>query len=276
MAGPPKVVLTIAGSDSSAGAGIQADLKTFTALQTHGLTVVTSVVAETPLEVKTVHPLPEELVVDQCELLQEAFPIRAAKTGLLGSATVIEALLPSLRKLPGPIVVDPVAVASTGDSLVGASYARALHSFIGQVASLVTPNRLEAASFLGRDIRSSEEGRDAALELSQRFGCAVLLKGGHFQGQESTDWLADDSGIHSISRGRVELGDVHGTGCTLSAAIVAQLARQEELDRPDFLLASESARDYLHHSLQKGWQWETQRGETVKALAHLPPPMQSS
>ena len=260
----PPVALTLAGSDCPSGAGLQADLKTFSSLGVYGLTVVTSVVAEVPGSVAATLPLPAGLVAQQYDLLLQSFPVAALKTGLLGSAEIIEELTPRLASFTGPVILDPVAVATSGHSLVAGDYGDALRNLIAKAATLVTPNRAEAEWLLGAPIHSADEARDAALRLAANLGCAVLLKGGHFDGAESTDWLADSSEVLAISRVRIPGGtSLHGTGCTYSAAITAELALGKGLHG-----AIEHARTYLHRACVHPYDWATSGCGNTKALAH--------
>lgn len=222
------IVLTIAGSDNSGGAGLQADLKTFTTLGVYGTTAVTCVVAEHPGRVLNITPLSPQRVTDQIKLVLEAFPVAALKTGLLHSAEIIravdKAVQPALNR-GVPLVMDPVMVASTGKVLMSKKAFHALRDFLPQ-ARLVTPNRDELAILAGRTIKNFAQLRDAALELLQQLhGPALLAKGGHFHTPLATDLLVLPNGkIHSYQAPRVAGLDPHGTGCTYSAAITAHLA----------------------------------------------------
>lgn len=265
----PPVALTIAGSDCSAGAGIQADLKAFSACGVYGLTAVTCVVAEVPGEVGRIHPQPPELVGEQIRMLLGAYPVRAIKTGLLATAEIVRAVSRILEGVALPVVVDPISVASTGDELGSEGFREALVEFIRDRATLVTPNRAEARQLLG-----SESGNPAedAIEISDRLGCAVLLKGGHFDGAESVDWLAQNGRVELVTGPRIEGLDVHGTGCTYSAAITARLAESYDL-RTAVLLA----RAYLNDALRGHFVWTRPDGAPpVKALAHFPKPGEAS
>jgi hydroxymethylpyrimidine/phosphomethylpyrimidine kinase len=223
------VVLTIAGSDNSGGAGLQADLKTFTTLQVYGTTAVTCVVAEHPGRVLNITPLPAERVADQVRLVLEAFPVAAIKTGMLYSAEIIAAVSKTVAPALAqgvPLVVDPVMVASSGKVLLKKDAIRALRKFIAS-ATLVTPNRDEAELLAGRPIRSLRELKPAALALARTFGGpAFLVKGGHLRTDQAVDVLAfADGRVHEFTAARIPNVDPHGTGCTYSAAITAGLAR---------------------------------------------------
>lgn len=225
MHAPPPVALTIAGSDCSAGAGLQADLKTFQHFHIHGLTAVTCVVSETANIVQAIHPVPPEIVADQLALLLESFPVAAIKTGLLFSAPHILAILTVLRRHPGiPLVIDPVMIASTGAPLLEPEAMEILRDQLLPLAALVTPNLPEAEALSGESLRSVDDLERVALLLRDRFGPAFLVKGGHLEGPHCTDILAAHHGLHRFSDLRIPLPGSHGTGCTLSAAITAQLA----------------------------------------------------
>jgi len=223
------VVLTIAGSDNSGGAGLQADLKTFTTLGVYGTTAVTCVVAEHPGRVLNITPIPPERVADQIRLVLETFPVAAIKTGMLYSAEIItavaEAITPAL-KTGVPLVVDPVMVASSGKVLMKKDAIRALRKLIAR-ATLVTPNRDEAALLWGRPITGLKTLTEAALELARGFRHPqVLAKGGHLKTGLALDVLAyADGRIREFGVKRIPGIDPHGTGCTYSAAIAAGLAK---------------------------------------------------
>ena len=217
------MVLTIAGSDNSGGAGLQADLKTFTTLGVYGTSAVTCVVAEHPGRVLHITPVPPRRIADQIRLVLEAFPVVAIKTGMLYSAAIIaaieKALAPALAR-DVPLVVDPVMVASSGQVLMKTDAIRALKKLIRR-ATLVTPNRDEAALLWGQPIKNQQMLAQAALGLAQSFrGTQILAKGGHLRGNTAVDVLAfSDGRVHEFAVKRIPGVDPHGTGCTYSAAI---------------------------------------------------------
>jgi len=223
------VVLTIAGSDNSGGAGIQADLKTFTTLGVYGTTAVTCVVAEHPGRLLNITPIPPGRVADQIRLVLEAFPVVAIKTGMLYSAEIIaavaEAVAPALKR-GVPLVIDPVMVASTGRVLLKKDAIRALRKFIA-CATVVTPNRDEAALLWGKPITDLKTLEEAALGLAKGFRHpSILAKGGHLKTGQAVDVLATPDGqSREFSAKRIPGADAHGTGCTYSAAITAGLAK---------------------------------------------------
>lgn len=229
----PPVVLSIAGSDCSAGAGAQADLKTITALGCYGLTALTSVVAEVPAKVTRIQLLDADMVQDQIRVLAEAFPIAAAKAGMLGGSVQIKAVVAAWDSLAGrgvPLVVDPVMVATSGDRLLSDEALDALTMQLFPLARILTPNMDEAGVLLGRAVRSSEEMERGAVELSEKYGCAVLLKGGHLTGDNAPDVLVDAGVVYWLDGVRVHDVHTHGTGCTYSAAIAAGLAQSLSLE----------------------------------------------
>ncbi|MDD5261632.1 MAG: bifunctional hydroxymethylpyrimidine kinase/phosphomethylpyrimidine kinase [Methylacidiphilales bacterium] len=225
--------LTIAGSDNSGGAGIQADLKTFTTLGVFGAAAVTCVVAEHPGRVESIHPVPPKEVARQIALVFEAFPVGAAKTGMLYSKAIIEVVARELELLPRkkrpPLVVDPVMVASSGALLMKKEAVRALMNRLLPLAALVTPNLNEAEVLLGRRIRNVDEAESAAVDCFQIWGVPFLIKGGHLQGSEAVDFLYDGRRMMSLNAARVPRVKTHGTGCTYSSAITACLARRQTL-----------------------------------------------
>jgi len=226
-ASPAPVALTIAGSDNSGGAGLQADLKTFHAFGVYGTAAVTCVVAEHPGRVSRIDPLPPESVAEQIALTAEAFPVAAVKTGMLYSTEIIEAVAAALAsRLPGvPLVLDPVMVSSSGTVLLRPEAIEALKRLLLPRAALVTPNRDEAELLLGTPIRDSAALRDAARELAQRFGVPFLVKGGHLRNDEALDILHDGKEERHYAAPMLPGVNPHGTGCTFSAAIAAGLAR---------------------------------------------------
>ncbi len=245
MQPPPPVALSIAGSDCSSGAGIQADLKTFQHFRVHGLTAVTCVVSETANIVRAVHPVPPEIVADQVSLLLDSFPVAAIKTGMLFSAAHVTAVAEILKRHPGiPLVVDPVMIASTGARLLEDDAIAAYREQLLPLAGLITPNLAEAETLLGEKITCASDLEAAALALSARFGTAVLAKGGHLEGDGCLDLLAIDGTVQSFTADRIPVPGSHGTGCTLSAAIAARLALGDSLSS-----ATAAAKTYLGRTL---------------------------
>ncbi|GAA6755545.1 phosphomethylpyrimidine kinase [Thermus sp. 2.9] len=241
-----RVALTIAGSDSGGGAGVQADLKTFFRFGVYGASALTLVTAQNTLGVQRVHLLPPELVYAQIQSVAEDLPVHAAKTGALGSGEIVAAVAEAVARFGlRPLVVDPVMVAKGGDSLLAEEAVAALKERLFPLADLITPNRLEAEALLGRPIRTLEEAKEAAQALLALGPKAVLLKGGHLEGEEAVDLLATREGVQAYAAPRVATRNTHGTGCTLSAAIAALLALGKPLAE-----AVAEAKAYLTRALK--------------------------
>ena len=227
LSAPVPVALTVAGSDNSGGAGLQSDLKTFSAHGIYGTTAVTCVVSEHPGRVSRIDPLPPEAVAEQIALTAEAFPVAAVKTGMLYSAEIIEAVAATLdAKLTRiPLVIDPVMVATSGAVLLKPDAIEALKKRLLPRAALVTPNRDEAELLLDGPITDHATLCEAARELARRFGVPFLVKGGHLQQDEALDVLHDGTDEwHYVAR-MIPGANPHGTGCTFSAAVASGLAR---------------------------------------------------
>ncbi len=256
------VALTIAGSDCSAGAGVQADLKTFQYFSVHGLTAVTCIVSETANVVRAVHPVPVEIVSDQISLLLESFPVAAIKTGMLFSAAHVTAVAEILRKFPEiPLVVDPVMIASTGAPLLEPDAMAAYRELLLPLARVITPNLPEAEALLGERIPGAAALESAARRLAENFSTAVLLKGGHLEGAECLDLLVDAGEVYRFSAARIPVAGSHGTGCTLSAAIAAGISLGESLSK-----AVEMAKAYLGETLRQSYQFHFPGSEVIHAL----------
>lgn len=216
------IALTIAGSDPSAGAGIQADLRMFFAQGVFGMSVLTALTAQNPMEVTAVYPIPAEFVARQLATIH-VLPIAAIKTGMLWSSEIIEIIASSCSKQPHiPLVIDPVMISTSGHRLISAQAIDAYRKYLFPLASLITPNLEEAEVLLGESI-SQKHTPEAAEAISKGFGCAVLLKGGHMEA-DPIDVLFDGT-IHKWQHKRKMGINTHGTGCMLSAAITAHLAK---------------------------------------------------
>jgi hydroxymethylpyrimidine/phosphomethylpyrimidine kinase len=240
------VVLTIAGSDSGGGAGIQADLKTFSAFQTFGTTAVTAITVQDTRGVTGVHAVPAEIVAAQIAVVAEDLSPGAVKTGMLASRALVDTVADAIEAAGLPnFVLDPVMVASSGDRLLQEDAEVRVRERLVPLASLVTPNLDEASLLLGRDIRTPEAMRRAAAELVEIGAGAALLKGGHLPGEELVDVLFAAGEWSEWRRPRLASRNTHGTGCTLSAAIAAGLAH----DRP-LRTAVEDALDYVHRAIR--------------------------
>jgi hydroxymethylpyrimidine/phosphomethylpyrimidine kinase len=224
----PPVVLTIAGSDSSCGAGAQADLKTFGALGCHGLTAITCIVAETPGKVRSIQAVSPQIVRDQLEVLLSAYPVAAIKTGMLFSTPIIRVVAEVLGgfKQRLPLVIDPVMVATSGDPLLKSGAVAAYEKLLFPLATLLTPNLDELGILTGLQPSSIPEMLVAGKRLTAGTGSAVLLKGGHLKGKIATDiLLTPDWEEHRYTAPFIRHLKTHGTGCTYSAAIAAGLAK---------------------------------------------------
>lgn len=220
------IVLTIAGSDSSGGAGIQADLKTFSALGAYGASVITALTAQNTQGVTSVHAVPQEFVTAQLDAVFSDLDIKAVKIGMLANAGVVEAVANWLEDYQDlPIVLDPVMVATSGDPLLESDAEALLRDRLVPLADVLTPNLPEAGRLLDQPVAEEEvEVRAQARALHDLGPSAVLIKGGHAQGPEVVDTLFDGTRFDRIAMPRVETKNTHGTGCTLSSAIAACLA----------------------------------------------------
>ena len=260
----PPVVLTIAGSDSSAGAGLQADLKTFSALGIFGVTAVTCVVAEVPGKVSRIDAVDARNVREQIELLLAHFPVAAIKTGLLCSPEIVETVAAALEQTARvPLVVDPVMIATSGDALLQPAAVEIYCSRLFPRATLVTPNMAEAAALTEQPVRNLDEMRFAGEQLARKFGTRLLLKGGHLGGKSATDLLFGGAAVAEFSAPFVHGVSTHGTGCTYSAAIAARLALGDELE-----VAIARAKDFVSRAISGYFSWTMSSGE-VQALNHL-------
>ena len=261
--------LTIAGSDSSAGAGIQADLKTFTALGVYGLTAVTCVVAEVPGKVSRIEPVTEKMVREQVEVLLKNFRVGAIKTGLLCSADIIcavaQAIHASVRKRPRrvPVVIDPVMIATSGDRLLEFEAVESYKTKLFPLATLITPNLDEATLLLETTIKDRKQMKNAAKSLVKKYCASVLLKGGHLRGDKAIDLLFHHAELTEFSVPFVRGVETHGTGCTYSAAITAGLASGFSLEQ-----AIRRAKKFVTESIKRRFHWESKSGDILDALRH--------
>lgn len=240
------IVLTIAGSDSSGGAGIQADLKTFSALNTYGASVIAALTAQNTQGVQGVHVVPADFIEAQIASVFDDLDIRAVKIGMVGASPAIEAVHAGLSRYKKvPVVVDPVMVATSGDPLLDPGSEKTLCETLFPLADLITPNLQEAAHLLGKGMAGVEqEMRDQARELMKFGPKSVLVKGGHQIGTEAVDIYFDGQEFHRLSGPRIDTKNTHGTGCTLSSAIAAGLALG--LDQ---MAALAQAKNYLSQAL---------------------------
>lgn len=244
---PTVTALTIAGSDSSGGAGIQADLRAFEALGVHGASVVTLVTAQGTRGVRKVDPLRAELVRAQLDAVFEDLPPKAVKTGALGNAAVVEIVADALRtQAPAHLVIDPVVNPTLGRALLDDSGFTAFVRELIPMATLVVPNRDEASRLAGRQVRTLAQAKSACKAIAGLGARAVLLKGGHFTGTESVDLLFDNGEFSELRSQRLAVPPMHGLGCTLSALVAALLARGMPLRT-----AVSRAHAIVHHALER-------------------------
>lgn len=240
-----RIALTIAGSDSGGGAGIQADLKTFHQFGAYGTSVVCAVTAQNTLGVRAWQALPAALVTDQIDATVEDLPPQAVKTGMLGTAELVEVVADAISRWRLPnYVLDPVMVASSGDRLLTPDAERVIARRLLPLATLVTPNLDEAQILSGEEVRTTAQMERAARALLRQGAQVVLVKGGHLEGETIVDLLVSARGAHPFTYPRIETSATHGTGCTLSAAIAAGLA----LDRP-LTRAVEDGLDFVHRAI---------------------------
>ena len=226
------VALTIAGSDSSGGAGIQADLKTFAALGVYGASVITALTAQNTLGVSGIHQVPAEFVAAQIDAVFSDLDVGAVKIGMVAQPAVIDAIVAGLQRWsPKHVVLDPVMVATSGDRLLAVEAVEALRTRLIPLASVITPNLPEAAALLDEPVAMDEAAVEKQGERLLAMGCrAVLIKGGHGQGPESIDHLINSSATLALAAPRIATRNTHGTGCSLSSAIAAGLARGESME----------------------------------------------
>ena len=238
-----RITLTIAGSDSIAGAGIQADLKTFAAHGVYGASAVTAVTAQSTAGVTNIFPLPAEIVRAQIEAAAQDTDIAAVKTGMLATADIVETVSDSIRQLhTSHVVIDPVMTASAGGArtLLAPESVSILKAQLLPLAAVVTPNLSEAAVLAGIDVNSLDFGREAARRIAGLGPTAVVIKGGHSIGPDAIDLLFFQGSFLEFAAPRVQLADVHGTGCTFASAIAARLALGDDIPQ-----AVEQAKRYI-------------------------------
>ena len=263
------VALTVAGSDCSAGAGIQADLKTFTALGVYGVTAVTGLVAEVPRKVSRIEPVTVTTVRAQLELLLKNFHVGAIKTGLLCSAEIVSAVAEAIQNSkkktarPIPLVVDPVMIATSGDNLLEPEAVESYKNKLFPLATLITPNLDEAALLLETTISDRKQMENAAKTLANKYGSSILLKGGHLSGDNAIDLLFHHGELTEFSAPFVRDVETHGTGCTYSAAITAGLASGLTLSE-----AIARSKRFVTKSIARHFRWKGGPAGTIDALNH--------
>lgn len=243
----PPIALTIAGSDSGGGAGIQADLKTFHQFGVHGTSAIVAVTAQNTIGVQTIHTVPEDIVAAQLASLAADLPPAAVKTGMLGTASMVRLIAAALRNYSWrQVTMDPVMVATAGDRLLTQEAEAVLREQLLPLATLVTPNLDEAEILTGLEVRDPEAMLRAGQRLLAMGAGAALMKGGHLPGSETVDLLVGPGTLRRFSHPRLLTTSTHGTGCTLSAAITAGLARGMELER-----AVEDGLDFVHRAIRE-------------------------
>ena len=263
------IALTIAGSDCSAGAGIQADLKTFAALGVYGLTAVTCIVAEVPRKVSRIEPATATIVREQIEVLLRNFRVGAIKTGLLCSAKIVCAVAQAIQDSERiaarsiPFVLDPVMIATSGDNLLEPQAIESYKNKLFPLATLITPNLDEAISLLGTTIEDQKQMENAAKALAKKYGVSILLKGGHLHGDNAIDLLFHNGELTEFSAPFVRGVETHGTGCTYSAAITAGLASGFSLEQ-----AIRRAKKFVTESIKRSFRWRRNSRRTIEALNH--------
>ncbi len=238
--------LTIAGSDSGGGAGIQADLKTFAAHGVYGASVVTAITAQNTVAVRAIHEVPAAVVAAQVDAVLEDIGADAVKTGMLSSAEIIGVVAERLRAhRTDRLVVDPVMVAKSGDRLLREDAVAALRELLLPLAAVVTPNAAEASVLAGLDVVDERTAHEAARRIRALGPGLVIVKGGHLGGERSDDVVFDGASFEVLSAPRIDTPHTHGTGCTFSAAIAAELARgRSPLD------AARAAKAFLHGAIE--------------------------
>ncbi|MCG8686987.1 MAG: bifunctional hydroxymethylpyrimidine kinase/phosphomethylpyrimidine kinase [Desulfobacterales bacterium] len=250
--------LTIAGSDSGGGAGIQADLKTFSALGVFGMSAITALTAQNTRVVTGIFPAPPEFIGEQIDAVMEDIGTDAVKVGMLHSPEVIETVASKLERWNCPnVVVDPVMISKSGDKLLRDDAVTALKERLLPLATVITPNLPEASVLLGRNIETAQDMPKAAKDLAQLGAANVLVKGGHLTGQTSHDLLYEKAldNMHEFEGKRVDTPNSHGTGCTLSSAIAAGLAKG-----CDLVQAVSQAKRYIEEALKAGSDYTVGKG----------------
>jgi hydroxymethylpyrimidine/phosphomethylpyrimidine kinase len=260
------VAISIAGSDNSAGAGIQADLKTFTYFKVFGQTVVTCVVAEVPGRVTAIHPIDPKIVQEQLTLSLQYFPVRAVKTGMLYSAEIIRTVCDVIESLPSKVrpslVVDPVMVASSGDVLLQPDAVELYRNRLIPLATVVTPNLHEASILANRTVENVDGLERVARSLAEQYQVAFLVKGGHLRGTEAIDVLVFGNQVRRYSAPFQARLSTHGTGCTLSAAVTANLALGRSLEE-----SIQAGKEFISRAIAGSLAWRGAAGE-ITALKH--------
>ena len=272
MDNPPPIALTIAGSDSGGGAGIQADLKTFHAFGVFGCSALTAVTAQNTTEVAAVHALPEEIVREQIRAVATDLPPDAVKTGMLASAALVECVAQAIdeHRLPN-YVLDPVMISTSGHRLLDSEAEDTIRRRLVPLATVVTPNLHEARILTGLPVEAPSDLADAARAILDLGAKAALVKGGHFGGDDPVDLLLTQEGERIWSRPRLHTSAGHGTGCTLSAALAAGLAAGQPLAD-----AADAAVDFVARALASAPGLGAGRGPINHFVKARPEPPEDS
>ena len=243
----PPIAMTIAGSDSGGGAGIQADLKVFFALGCHGTSAITALTAQNTVAVTGIHEVPDEFVVQQIDAVASDIGVDAAKTGMLASSNIVEAVAKAIEaNAIDKLVVDPVFVSKHRDKLLADEAVSALKTRLFPLASVITPNLYEAGGLVGYEVETLADMKRAARDLHALGPRAVLVKGGHLAGDRAIDVLFDGDEMAELDAPRYDTEDTHGTGCAISAAITARLAHGDELPA-----AVAFAKDFISGAIER-------------------------
>lgn len=249
--------LTIAGTDSSGGAGIQADLKTFQELKSYGMSVITSIVAQNTTGVQAVHHIPVDIIEAQLNSVFSDMPVHAFKTGMVANVDMMEVIYHKIKDLDIPYVIDPVMVATSGDVLINDDARLFLRDHLLPLCTVVTPNLPETEHLTGMKIDSYEKMKEAAKIIVHELGAgAALVKGGHLTG-DAIDYLYDGEQMHAFPAKRIDTKNTHGTGCTYSAAITAYLSRGLPL-----IEAVEKAKTYVTKAIEHSFDIGSGNGPT--------------
>jgi hydroxymethylpyrimidine/phosphomethylpyrimidine kinase len=263
-----RIALTVAGSDSGGGAGIQADLKTFQQFGVFGTTVIVALTAQNTRGVRAVEAVPEAMIAAQLTALAEDLPPAALKTGMLAEAGIVRLVAKAIRENGwGPLVVDPVMVATSGHRLLSDEAETVMGELLVPLAALVTPNLDEAEILTGRPVRDVAGMERAGEALLKAGAGAALIKGGHLEGSELADILVTPEGVIHFRRPRIETTSTHGTGCTLSAAVTAGLALGRDLE-----IAVADALDYVHRAISQAPGLGAGHGPLDHRVTAPPPP----
>lgn len=254
-----KKALTIAGSDSSGGAGIQADLKTFMAFGVYGMSAITAITAQNTVGVQGIFELPTDMITKQMNSIMSDIGTDAAKTGMLSSPEIVHTVAETIKKFNIPnIVVDPVMVAKSGDPLLSENARTVVKEDLLPLATVITPNLFEAEAILRQSIRTVDDMKSAAIEL-KKIGCRwVVVKGGHLTGgKEAIDVVYNGNNLYLMSSPFIQTKNTHGTGCTFSSAIAAGLAKGS-----DPLAAIRNAKDYIAKAIENSFSIGKGHGPT--------------